>query len=265
MNPILRLVSELSGLARTVDPDVFMRYVAVVASKPREILKAGKLTPADAAVRGTIAIRRGGRRFVLPLDEMDSLLPPGDSRTFSGVREMYARDVYLRNAPPKLHVDTVVDVGANRGMFGLLAVAGLGASVAALVEAQELYVPTWRIWRASNNLPDSAFRDFPRLCSDVDSERSVSLNTVFKTLPGQQCDLLKMDIEGGEAQVFRSHTEWLERTRYVTAELHNQMVDTSIVFSRLRGSGFQVQGYDNFGRQVGDAEANYLFAERISA
>jgi hypothetical protein len=178
---------------------------------------------------------------------------------------MYARDVYLRNAPKDLKVASVIDVGANRGMFALYAVAGLGASVAALVEMQPQYPPIWKIWRDANSLSDSCFRDFPLACSDIDTTETVSINRILETLPGKQCDLVKMDIEGAEERVFSRNTEWLTRTRYVTAELHGANCDTSIVFRKLRESGFSVQGYDNFGRVVGDASANYLFAIRMAA
>jgi hypothetical protein len=128
MKQIVRLASELRALATTVEPAVLARYLLAIGSTIGAVASSAKLAPADAKMGGTIRVRYRGGSFWVPLSSMDDLLPR-DSRTFSGIREMYARDVHLRHASPNIGAKTVVDVGANRGMFSLLASATMGGFI----------------------------------------------------------------------------------------------------------------------------------------
>jgi hypothetical protein len=72
-----------------------------------------------------------------------------------------------------------------------------------LVEPRGEYPATWDLWRRANGLHPSIFHDYPVFCDNHDSERTVSLNTVYETLPERRCDILKMDIEGAREPYFR--------------------------------------------------------------
>jgi len=44
---------------------------------------------------------------------------------------------------------------------------------------------------------------------------------MFALLAGRRIDILKIDIEGGEIELFRSNVEWIEQTPLIVFELHD--------------------------------------------
>jgi FkbM family methyltransferase len=68
-----------------------------------------------------------------------------------------------------------------------------------------------------------------------------SMASILKKVSWDRCDLLKMDIEGAEFDVFRSaDLEWLKRVDAIVIELHEQAAPgcTSALFEALRGFRF---------------------------
>jgi hypothetical protein len=85
---VLRLLSEVCGVARVAGLGVAVRYVLAVARCAPGILRNGTLAAADAEigrVLKSLAVRSHGVTLLFP------------GRYFGAIREMYARDVYLRN------------------------------------------------------------------------------------------------------------------------------------------------------------------------
>ena len=66
-----------------------------------------------------------------------------------------------------------------------------------------------------------------------------SMEAVLKLLPeGRRIDLVKMDIEGGEALLFARNTEWLDRVDAIVTELHPDAVDCAPLLAVLAAAGF---------------------------
>lgn len=56
-----------------------------------------------------------------------------------------------------------------------------------------------------------------------------------------QVDILKLDVEGAEADVFAQDTSWLERVRVLIVEIHDKYVDRAAIESVLQRAGFEKQ------------------------
>lgn len=61
---------------------------------------------------------------------------------------------------------------------------------------------------------------------------------IERFLPGERISLLKMDIEGGEEELFNGDTSWLSRVDCLVVELHTDRVDSRGIISALERAGF---------------------------
>lgn len=70
--------------------------------------------------------------------------------------------------------------------------------------------------------------------SDGEEVEAVSVESIIKSLPEPQIDILKLDVEGSEVEIFRSNAEfWLSRTKSIIVETHSEE-GTCIVLEILR-------------------------------
>lgn len=70
--------------------------------------------------------------------------------------------------------------------------------------------------------------------------RVVSMPTLFKeTGIGPRIDLLKVDIEGGEAELFSGDLDWLDGVQNIIAEFHPAIVDVAPIIERICSHGFR--------------------------
>ena len=151
MNPAMRLLAEYSTLARVLEPGDFLSLVKATMTHSPDILQTRKLAAVDAAMSRNMTVRFGKSRLVLPLADMDHILAVQDgSPTFGSVREMYARNCYLRHLRLKKPQRAVLDLGANRGMFSVLALVELGAEIAVGVEPIPLYLSAYKLLLEAN-------------------------------------------------------------------------------------------------------------------
>ena len=70
--------------------------------------------------------------------------------------------------------------------------------------------------------------------------RTVSMGTVLADLGWTRVDLLKLDIEGGELELFASSGPWLDRVRTIVGETHGSQ-SRELVRSVLVDAGFDVR------------------------
>jgi FkbM family methyltransferase len=79
----------------------------------------------------------------------------------------------------------------------------------------------------------------------------VTVDTVLSQLDGSdRIALLKIDIEGGEEELFRGPIEWLKRVDCIVAELHPDFCDVSGMLAALSEAGFvehRIEGGDQAG------------------
>jgi FkbM family methyltransferase len=251
------------------------RFAWEVARHAREIRMQRSLAAADAEME-----RRDWRlrvRGTSVLFESASRWPAGGS-LFGQVRELYGRDVYF--AGPGFSVtpgDVVVDLGANAGIFAVLA-AKLGGSVVA-VEAQ----PPVRLARnlQANGCADRVLvvhgllgarigllherPDTALVGPGVEGRRSlgpsVTMQDLVETHRLDRIDFLKVDIEGTEFELLRRDELWLGRVRRIAAEVHLEFGRVEELQDELEAAGFAT-ALGPPSRSSSEITCTYLYAWR---
>jgi hypothetical protein len=56
----------------------------------------------------------------------------------------------------------------------------------------------------------------------IDPVPAISISTLLAKLPQQRCDLLKVDIEGAEKEVFQKAASWINSIQSIVIELHDR-------------------------------------------
>jgi len=137
-NTVTRFLSEYSALSRILEPRDMAALAKATVMQAPAILRTRKLTALDAAMSRNMTVHVGQTSIVMPLDRIDRILTVNrDNPTFGNIREIYARDCYFEHLRLKSPVGAVLDLGANRGMFSLLALLALQANVVVGVEPTE--------------------------------------------------------------------------------------------------------------------------------
>jgi len=235
------------------------------------ILRTRKLSELDAAMCRDMTIHLGKTPIALPLIEIDRILSAReDNPTFGNVRELYARDVYLGHLKPAKPIRRVLDLGANRGMFSLLAFLTLQSEITIGVEPIALYESVYALLLSANGIsPERApryvrFAASPTL-EQQDPAKYVSVKTIFQENKIDRFELVKIDIEGWEKDLF-SEPEWLERVDNITMELHPAFVkDLSPIPRALDRYGFKYIMVNQAGRPDTIDSAMFLHASCTGA
>jgi FkbM family methyltransferase len=197
--------------------------------------------------------RERGVRFVDGGD-VRYRLNRGDIQT---IREVWLQECY--RPPVEVPANVVVDLGANIGLTSLWYAKRYGAGRLLCVEPVAENARLARRNLSANAVTAEVVEaavaasdgmGFLEVASDFNAGRlgsrgravrTVSMQTLLGHLPDDQVvDLLKVDIEGGEAELFSGRLDWLERVQAIIAELHPHLgVDRPAVAARLEGCGFR--------------------------
>jgi FkbM family methyltransferase len=199
-----------------------------------------------------------------------------DGLTFGLAREIYGRRSYFLNRSEIRRGDLVIDLGANAGVFSILA-ARFGARVIA-VEAQ---ASECRRLAATLELnPDCAHAITPvhgivgpgsgvlsRWSLDDFGGLSPPIVTVGGLLerfggPKRRIDFLKIDVEGSEFDLISADADWLTCTTRIAMEVHTAFGDAGLLVEVLEDRGFYVRLRDATGRDIRQikGEGGYLYA-----
>jgi len=177
-----------------------------------------------------------------------------DGAWFGVAREIYGRQTYF--APCGFTIregQTVIDLGANVGLFSLLA-ARLGARVIA-VEAQSEFLPILHENLRENDCAvnvihgligeRSGLASLPGKLEASSHYRAkpgiVSLNQIMARFCLHNIDFLKIDIEGSEFDLFSSNLEWLQHTSQIAMEVHESFGNPDFIAEKLAEARFKVQ------------------------
>jgi FkbM family methyltransferase len=256
-----KLLGDFCGLSRTLGIWAALRWLAWVAFHGATIIRQRNLQPADQAM-GSGPFRvcfRPGVEFRI-----------GGGSAISGIREMYVRDVYLRQGVLTIEDgDVVVDLGANMGNFSNLALAhGRSVTVFAVEPAGDLNM-AYRQSIALNPgfseratlvraffgsvaephkalLQDERYRDAPWLGED----ELIALCGLSRV------DFLKCDIEGGEFQLLHPGSKLLTMAQKIAIEIHQFAGDVDGFMAMLKSQGFVLR----FIQRDADGSATVLAA-----
>src|SRR6202012_1887842 len=137
-------------------------------------------------------------------------------------REIYARNCYLEHLRLKAPLRAVLDLGANRGIFSLLALLALKAEIAVGVEPNKIYGSVYRLLLEANGSGLDRGPRYHKFVSSPSAEKqnpdqNISIEAILREQNIDRFNLVKIDIEGHEKTVF-SEPEWLARVDNITME-----------------------------------------------
>jgi FkbM family methyltransferase len=275
------LVRDLGGLFKYAGPRTAAHYCWQACRASPNIVRQRSLLPADEAMPGSTYVFR-----VLPGEQpvtIDTTVDSGDTNIFTGAREMYCRRVYLSQPGFTVHPgDTVIDLGANIGLFTSL--AAVSAAKVLAVEAQSGFLPLIANLLDLNGLTHKvtihlglvgggsglfSTQDFPATHWGTEPP-TLAMSALLMENSIETVDFLKIDIEGSEFDLFglaesgRADLSWLHQIRRIAMEVHPRHGDPAALVSVLQGHGFRAWLTTNSGRPTATVTdpTGFLFATR---
>lgn len=251
-DPVVALTSNLLGVLQTADRATALRFSSALVRNAPDVLRARNLSPVDRAFK--VDARARFRLFGAEVEVC--------GEDFPLAREMYCRRVYF--ACPQVTLtagSTVVDLGANVGLFSLLA-ARCGCRVVA-VEAQRGFIAEISSRLRRNHCEDrvaiecalvgaghGAFADSTVMESATHFEPGqatphLSMDTLMARHQLEQIDFLKVDIEGAEFGLFAEPAPWMRRVRCIAMEVHPEFGRVDALERVLRAAGMQTMRADD--------------------
>jgi len=266
---VSKLVANLRGVYRACGPGPALAYAATIAGTLPALARTRTLVDADR--------RMARRSWRFRTQGVDVVL---DGRLWSGAREMYGRAVYFPDENFLLRPDTVVvDLGANSGLFSLLA-ALRGCRVLA-VEAQAGFVQEIAELVQRHGVSERVALEHALvganrgvLAAPGALERAshfrgqqparLGLPELFARHAIDAVDFLKCDIEGSEFELFGDADDWLPKVRRIAMEVHCDFGAPGALSQMREAHGFEVALRDNLSRRVRTLteSSGYLFALR---
>jgi FkbM family methyltransferase len=260
MSMLRTIVTDAVNINKVCGPWTASRWLAEIGLNWRACLRDRNLQPADRALgAGPFKARLGNASATMTGEAV-----------FSGVREIWVRDVYLQGGflsiPPNA---TVVDLGANVGNFTLLAL-GHGAGVRVVsVEANTLMCEQRLLPGIRNNgwadraLIVNAFvggqtQLQDKMLSDGEcaGAQNISEAQLIERAQLTSIDFLKCDIEGSEFDLLTPQSKLLAMSKQVAIEVHAWGGDTRAFCAMLTSLGFDCRVTE------GNAESLIVLARR---
>jgi FkbM family methyltransferase len=258
----LKLLGNIAGIHKACGLGAAIEYMAKIASVSGPIARAKNLSPADKLMS------KEPRNWAVRGVQLEL-----DGFYWTGAREIYGRQVYFPTRDFFFTPGTlVVDLGANYGLFSILAAQagcsviaveaqqGLARKVRTLAEAKGLRVD---VRTALIGADRGQFSNEAEFLAQPDVEGIVPRITMNELLGDiTSVDFLKVDIEGSEFGLFTGDLSWLARIRKIAMEVHTECGDAGEICRALRLNGFSVSLRDEQGRLVEriTGPSGYIFA-----
>lgn len=248
MGRLSKLMRDVKGIAAVCGLASAVRWVAYLMASIPEVKRSHGLNCVDRRMgNGPFEIRSHGRRFRVGV-------PPGaEADVFSGIREMYVRDVYLSGELVIRDGDLVLDLGANMGNFTNLALSfGSSVRVIAVEPSRRLNglfshsvsLNGWsdRVSLVNGFIGDISgkIRDVIERDADYRSAAMIDEEEFIERFSLDRIDFLKCDIEGGEFGLIGPGSRLIRMARQVAAEVHGFAGPPEAFIGYLKQSGFEI-------------------------
>ena len=268
MNSLIRLTKELIHLYRVVDRKTFLVYLKSITMNLSEIVREKSLMPADRMM--------AGRNCIFKLNKKHIIL---EGVFFGLAREIYSKRNYFTLPGFEINEnDVVVDLGANAGVFTILA-ALCGSKVIA-VEAQSGFKMVLEKNVNNNGCREKVnfvsgivgansgvFSDpFKRKSAShyIDKTPEISFPEIITRFNLNKIDFLKVDIEGSEFALFSDNNEWLSLIDKIAMEVHPEFGCVKSLGALLIKKGFNVWYVNKNQQIVGELTTQgFLFAKNL--
>lgn len=245
MNKFVKLVGDFLGLIKVCGLAIALKWLFQVLLKLSSIMKKGNLQPADRAMGMgpfEVTLKRYNRRFKITGEE-----------AFSGIREMYVRDVYLRNGWLTIKPNaTVVDLGANMGNFTNMALA-IDPTVRVIsVEPNVLSNEVFKksvglnaghldrvtLIRAFLGQANAKTKELIATDGNYAGANWLTEQQFIERANIQSIDFLKCDIEGGEFGLLTPDSKLLAMAKVLAVEVHAFAGDVAKFMADVESCGF---------------------------
>lgn len=246
MGYVKKIFFDFRRLAQILGFRYALTWLIMILLNLKDIIKRGDLLSADIAM--------GVGPYKVSYNCKIQFTVTGPS-AFSGIREMYARDVYLRHGLLEVKDgDIVLDLGANMGNFTALALAHAPSVTVIAVEPNLSFNETFRTSVGLNEGFLSRVRLFrcflggkgekqSRLMMDPEYQGADWLSeSEFIDKAGiTRIDFLKCDIEGGEFGLLKPGGLILTMAKKIAIEVHRFAGDVEGFLAMLASEGFNIK------------------------
>jgi FkbM family methyltransferase len=208
----------------------------------RRLLVRGVVQPSESLRR---LRHRSGVEFVYRREL-------GDLET---IHEVWVEEIY--RFPTAIAPEVIVDLGAHIGLASLWMAKHYGASTVIAVEADPENAALARRNLEDNGVTASVVNaaiaagrgdgffshmiqsNVGRLADAGRPVKRITMDDVLRLVPaGKSIDLLKMDVEGAEAEVLAAPDHWIGSVKAIAAEFHPPVVDDVALVELLVSKGF---------------------------
>jgi FkbM family methyltransferase len=220
---VAKLINDLFNLYFVCGFKLSLKWLINISANLTSIYKQRNLLIADALMGcGPFQIQMNTLKFSIGIP------PEAKGFPFSGIREMYARNVYLADDFCIKDGALVLDLGANMGNFTNLALAHHDSvTVIAIEPSLQLnqyfdYSLNLNGWRDRALLLRGFIGMLPDEVGNDDSykgARVIAQNEILSYCNGRRIDFMKCDIEGGEYHFLTDH-RLLDNTDMLAIEIH---------------------------------------------
>jgi FkbM family methyltransferase len=243
LNYLKSITRDARGISRACGPLLAIHWLFCIATAFLECLHTGNLQPADRRMgNGPFVVRRGKARAKLI-----------GRQVFSGIREIWVRDVYLKNDYLAISKGAlVVDLGANMGNFTNLALAQHPDVRVVAVEPSLALSDSLRASVDGNGWSDrvSITRAFVGITTKVQANvadspdymgvPSLTESAFLEEFGITRIDFLKCDIEGSEFFMLEPDSRILNIAQNLAIEVHAWGGPVSKFLEHVEEAGFEI-------------------------
>lgn len=213
-----------------------------------------------------VRVRFRRKSFLIDSPYADKQIDYG-THTFILIRELFIRNCYIRDAVARVfpRIRTVLDLGANRGVFSTMMAARARKVVS--VEVMPRYVDVIKRNMELNGYDNFAVETAFVGAGGTAAEyaEAATIRTIPEILDRHglpTVDLVKMDIEGSEFVLFE-RPDWLDRVSAICMEVHPDYGNVTTILGALACRGFDFSMRDRRLRHtVHPQQAMYIYAAR---
>lgn len=250
---LAKLVGDFKGIVGVAGPATAMRWLACVAATFPSALRTRNLLAADRLMgTGPFKVHHAVGTAVLTGEQ-----------AFSGLREIWVRDVYARDGFLDIPDNgTVIDLGANMGNFSAMALAANPTARLIAVEPSSELAAKWNATIAANKFGDRATLCRAFMGEFTDKQRNdfandpaygdapiISEEDFLTRYAIDRIAFLKCDIEGSEYFMAEPGSRILDLADRVAIELHDFGGDPQAFLDDLKRRGFTDIAVDWYGRE----------------